>query len=73
MINPKGISFVYWANTLTTDFPNDTIPKILDESQWRWWGDIVASSPTFVRSGAPRTADFSNPQEWAERLYAVIG
>lgn len=73
MINPYGMSFIYWASTLTQDFPNDTIPIIADESQWRDWGNIVAGSTTFARAGVPRTESFSASLEWTERLYELLG
>lgn len=73
MISPTGIDFNTWFYSLTTDFPDDTIPKAADESMWREVCNIVAGSPTFVRAGVPRTNNFETWRDWASRVYQLLG
>ena len=73
MLDPRFTPFTLWASILTQDFPDDIIPIIRDEAEWRSWGNIVSSSTTFARAGVPRTETFSTPLEWATRCYAILG
>lgn len=73
MISPYNVPFLLWAHNLTNDFPDDIIPIITDEKDWRNWGNIVAGEKSFARVGAPRTDFFDSPVAWASRLYSMLG
>lgn len=75
MIYPdKYTSFADWAASLLIDFnTQNTIPLERDEKKWREWGNIVATSPTFVKAGAPMTQGFASWRDWAKIVYSNIG
>lgn len=73
IIPSKDITISEWANSLMIDFSSvDTIPHIEDESKWKDWGNIVASSPSFATRGAPTTEGFPNWQEWGIIVYDTM-
>lgn len=62
-----------WSAQLLIDFNSQNIIPILeDESKWREWGNIVASSQTFARASAPTTDSFDTWRDWAQYLYDTL-
>lgn len=74
MIIPSdNISIQEWANSLRIDFNSrDIIPTIDDESNWKEWGNMLASSPSFSTRGVPTTEGFPNWREWGIMLYDTM-
>ena len=73
IIPSEDISLKDWANSLMVDFnTTDVIPTIDDESKWRDWGNMVATSPNFASRGVPTTESFPNWREWGIILYDTM-
>ena len=70
MIPDKNTKIKDCADSLLVDFNTaNAIPRIENEQDWRWWGNLVASSPDFAIRGAPTTEGFPNWQEWGIMIY----
>ena len=62
-----------FAQSLMTDYQyNSIIPQEVNENNWKWWGNIVASSPIFAIKGCPTTENFSSWQEWGIIMYNTM-
>ena len=73
MIPSDNVSLRDWAASLMVDFSTtDAIPEIDDETKWKEWGNIVASSPNFASRGVPTTESFPNWQEWGIIVYVTM-
>lgn len=73
IIPSESITISEWANSLRVDFNSrDTIPHIDDESNWKEWGNVVATSPSFATRSVPTTEDFPNWREWGIMLYDTM-
>ena len=73
MILPFYISLSDWAHSLLIDFPNDNVPILYNEEEWKEWGNDVTFCPTFEKTNAPSTDFYNNWQEWALALYLSSG
>lgn len=69
MVLPIGIDLLYWAANLLIDFPNDDIPLLYDDKQWREWGDQLVQCTTFAENQAPQTGDYEDWNTWAQAVY----
>lgn len=69
MVLPIGIELLEWAANLLIDFPNDNIPLLFDEDQWRLWGDELVQCTTFAQNQAPQTGDYDDWNTWAQGVY----
>jgi hypothetical protein len=73
MINPLGLPFLRWAATVTEDYAGYGLPILLDEADWRAWGDQVVRTPELQEAEAlPDPALYDEAAEWAADLYAVV-
>lgn len=73
MILPEFISLRDWADSLIIDFPNDNVPIIYNEEDWKRWGNSVVTGPSFQSLQAPNTDLYDNWQDWAFVLYRTAG
>lgn len=73
MMIPDFVDLLTWAASLLIDFPNDNLPILYNEREWKDWGNEVIFSPTFERLNAPRTDTFINWVDWAYALYQAVG
>lgn len=72
MVMPEFITLSNWAATLIVDFPDDNIPLLSDESNWRPWGDLLAQEDSFINNNAPGTLYYKDWKEWADEVYFVM-
>jgi hypothetical protein len=72
MVIPKNIALSYWAASLIIDFPDDNIPILLDEKDWRLWGDVLSQLNSFTVNGVPSTVGYDNFQDYAEGVYQAM-
>ncbi len=72
MVNPEGITLLLWADSLTVDFPLDNIPILIDEDQWKSWGEDLVASTSFAQNEVPSTAFYSEWQTWARDVYYTM-
>lgn len=73
MIIPVGISLLDWAASLLIDYPDDNLPILYNEEEWKDWGDFVTGAPSFEDLNAPSTSFYDNWQDWAFALYLTSG
>jgi hypothetical protein len=73
MILPEYISLRDWADSLITDFPNDNIPILYNEEEWKEWGNDVIYETHFENLNAPSTDLYDNWKDWAYALYQTNG
>lgn len=69
MMIPAQTTLKYWAESLVIDFPNDNIPYLEDEKDWKDWGNSLALEDSFARNDIPPTNNFNHWKSWAERVY----
>ncbi len=69
---PIGISLKDWAASLIVDFPDEIIPGLFDEDNWKLWGNIVVQTSTFSENGAPGTEDYDDWNTWAQAVYYTL-
>lgn len=72
MVLPIGIDLNTWACNLFIDFPDDNVPILYDDSQWKEWGDQLVQCTTFAENEAPSTVDYNDWQTWAQALYYTM-
>lgn len=73
IIPSNAVSIKDFADSLIVDFNSrETIPYDVNEENWRQWGNIVASSPTFARNNVPTTENFPSWQEWGIIMYETM-
>jgi hypothetical protein len=68
-----GIDLLDWAASLLIDFPDDNLPILYTDREWKDWGNEVIGAPTFDGLNAPPTDLYDNWQEWAFALYQATG
>lgn len=72
MIIPINISLKLWADSLIIDFPDDNVPILRDESDWKSWGNFLVQENTFVNNGAPGTVAYSDWKQWAQDVFKTM-
>lgn len=72
MILPQGINLRAWANSLFVDFPNDNIPILLQEEDWKEWGNQLIQAESFFSNNAPTTETYNDWQPWANHVFYVM-
>lgn len=81
VIQPEYISLSYWAATLVSDFSNEYLPLLENETKWQEWGAIVCNTGIFGRANVPsplsivqgvKRESFKDWQEWAFIVYSLV-
>jgi hypothetical protein len=72
MVLPERISLKAWAASLVIDYPNDNIPLLFNEKQWKDWGNLLVQEDSFSDNNAPGTGDFNDWQSWAKAVFYVM-
>lgn len=72
MIQPDYIDLPMWAASLRIDFPEDDIPELLSEKDWKEWGDTLVQCDSFSENNAPGTAFYPDWVQWARDVYFVM-
>lgn len=72
MILPIGVNLRNWANSLFVDFPNDNIPILTQEANWKEWGNQLVQSESFFRNNAPFTDLYDDWEPWANHVFYVM-
>lgn len=74
MIVPsERATFKQFVDSLRIDFNSrENIPAISENDDWRKIGNIIASSPTFIKNSVPTTENFPNWIEWGRILYGTM-
>jgi len=69
MIMPQYSSAKIWAASLVIDFPNDNVPILNNEKDWRLWGDFLVQSNSFTINNAPFPKGSSSWDQWSQSVY----
>jgi len=72
MMTPVMASLPHWASSLMIDFPDDNIPYLGNEAEWREWGNLLIQEPSFAQNNAPSPNFFQEWRDWAFALYSVM-
>lgn len=72
MMVPKETTLSDWADSLVVDFPQDNIPFLSEEEDWRTWGNNLIQERSFEENGAPGTATFKDWRSWAEAVFFTM-
>ncbi len=72
MMKPLFSDVKDWAASLVIDFPNDNIPRLERNSDWKEWGNSLVGENSFSTSGAPGTHNYSSPRPWMIDVYKVM-
>lgn len=72
MVIPKNITLSLWAASLIIDFPNDDMPILKDEKDWKLWGNFVAQGNSFLVNNAPFTGGYDDWRTWADNVYKAM-
>lgn len=73
MIQPNMINFMDWAASLIIDFPEDDIPVLLNENDWKEWGNFLIQEESFAQNNVPAPQTYTDKWDWARDLYYVVG
>jgi hypothetical protein len=72
MVIPLDIPLQKWADSLVIDFPNDNIPLLYNESNWRTWGNFLVEENSFLSNYAPSTKSFRDWKQWAMAVFLTM-
>jgi len=72
MILPLGINLSNWAASLFIDFSENDIPMLLDETDWKSWGNRLVQSEAFFLNNAPSPISYNDWQSWATAVFYVM-
>lgn len=72
MMMPTNTDAVTWANSLIIDFPDDDVPLLYNEKDWKEWGNQLTLCKNFDREGAPGVHGFNDWKEWAISVYYAM-
>jgi hypothetical protein len=72
MILPIEINLQNWAASLSIDFPNDDIPILTQEENWKEWGNQLIQAESFFNNNAPSTDIYNDWQSWANHVFFVM-
>lgn len=73
IVLPVYIDLFDWAWQLQIDYPNDAIPRLMDELSWREWTNRVIECPSFSAQGVPSGEWFDDWRAWATALIRCMG
>lgn len=69
MMIPEMTDLRNWAASLITDFPEDDIPLLDNEQNWKDWGDRLSQCSTFIQNNSPGTQHYDTWEKWSNRVF----
>lgn len=72
MMQPIYTDLKKWAASLIIDFPLDFVPVLMNEDDWKIWGNSLAQCNSFATNGAPGTGEYDDWQKYAEAVYYTM-
>lgn len=72
MMIPTGVKPKIWFASLVIDFPNDNIPILIDDNDWKAKGSVLAQENSFAIQGAPSTFGFNDFEPWAIEVFNTM-
>lgn len=71
-IIPDNIDFVAWASQLRDSYPNEQIPIVNKENDWREFFSMLLYNRCFSQYHLPYVDGFSNWRDWASEFLLAI-
>ena len=72
MMIPTGVDAKTWFDSLVIDFPDDNIPILTDEKDWKAKGNVLAQEISFSIQGVPSTFGFNEFEPWAVEVFNTM-
>lgn len=72
-IIPVGINFKDWANQLRNSYPDQDLPIVSSEKDWKSFPSVLLSNRCFESKRIPYVGGFDNWREWASEFLLSIG
>jgi hypothetical protein len=72
MVIPLDITLKNWAASLVIDFPDDNVPLLYNENNWRTWGNFLVQENSFSSNFAPMTEGFRDWKHWAQAVFYTM-
>ena len=72
MMIPDFTNLSTWASSLIIDFPYDNIPFLIDEENWKDWGNSLVQENSFSENNAPGTESYDNWKSWASTVFFTM-
>lgn len=69
MMIPNDATLSDWAASLIIDFPQDNVPVLRDEKEWKLWGNLLIEENSFAINGAPGTSEYTDWKSWAREVF----
>lgn len=68
MMLPTYTSLIIWADSLFIDFPDDNIPLLVNENEWKTWGNQLILQDSFMENSAPPPDTYPDWKAWAQDI-----
>jgi hypothetical protein len=72
MVIPLYVTLKEWAASLVIDFPDDNIPLLYNEVNWKTWGNFLVDSTSFADNFSPATSGFLDWKHWAQAVFLTM-
>lgn len=72
MVIPTNITLSKWAASLVIDFPDDNVPLLYNEMEWKKWGNFLVEGNSFLSNFAPPTKGFQDWKPWAMAVFSTM-
>lgn len=69
MIIPEYINLSDWADSLQIDFPDDNVPILIDQNDWKEWGESLIQCNSFELNEVTSPLSFDDWRSWAHAVY----
>lgn len=71
-MEPVFTNLSNWAASLIIDFPDDIIPILYNEDNWKEWGNQLVIADTFLQNNVPGTGTFNTWEAWATEVFLTL-
>lgn len=69
MMIPDHTDIKTWFSSLLIDFPNDNIPILTDNKNWKSVGNHIIQGGIFATNSCPATDTYDEWLAWAKDFY----
>jgi hypothetical protein len=71
-MQPINTTLQEWAQSLIVDFPYDNVPILLEDTEWKEWGNFLGAELTFADNAIPPTDTYTTWDTWANDVYLCL-
>lgn len=72
-IIPVNMDFKTWANQLRNSYPDQDLPIVSSEKEWKSFYNVLLSNRCFESKRIPQIGGFANWRDWASEFLLSIG